>query len=130
MKSEAAVQREVVRYLRALGYRVWRVGQRNARGTQDAGVSDLIVLGNGRCMFVEVKRADGRQSDAQKEFARAVFAVTDRPHYAVVRSRENVDAMLSAEYGPTASFSHAVVRSLADVDRVLGNHGQDHGEAD
>ena len=97
MKSEAAVQREVVRYLKALGYRVWRVGQRNARGTQDAGVSDLIVFHGGRCLFLEVKSATGKQRAEQREFEAAVSLAWSHD---VVR--------------------YAVVRSLADVDRVLG----------
>lgn len=94
MKSEAAVQREVVRYLKALGYRVWRVGQRNARGTQDAGVSDLIVTGKNRCWFLEMKRADGKQSSAQCTFGAHINTAVHPPVYAVVRSLADVDRVL------------------------------------
>ena len=110
MKSEAAVQREVVRYLKALGYRVWRVGQRNARGTQDAGVSDLIVFGDYRCFFLEIKRADGKQRPDQREFQRAVESINPAAEYEL-------------PIEPTVRY--AVVRSLADVDRVLGVSNSD-----
>lgn len=122
MKSEAAVQREVVRYLKALGYRVWRVGQRNARGTQDPGVSDLIVIGKGRLWFMEVKREDGKQRPDQREFHRAIGAVCGEG-----AGLWTPDAVVC---GVPPEVGYAVVRSLADVDRVLGNHGQNHDEAD
>ena len=116
MKSEAAVQREVVRYLKALGAKVWRVGQRDARGTQDAGVSDLIVFHGGRCLFLEVKSATGKQRTEQREFEAAVRTV-------------GKGTVVSAESTLTfycACTEYAVVRSLADVDRVL-NSGTNSG---
>lgn len=33
-----------------------------------AGVSDLIILENGTCRFVEIKTPKGRQQETQKEF--------------------------------------------------------------
>lgn len=36
------------------------------------GVSDLIIVLNGRCMFVEVKTPKGRLSKSQKEFKKSV----------------------------------------------------------
>lgn len=109
MKSEAAVQREVVRYLKALGAKVWRVGQYRAQRTQDAGVSDLIVFYRTRLLFLEVKSKTGRQREEQREFAYACQGVGARIHQ------------------PTVDY--AVVRSLADVDRVLGNTGRETGNA-
>ena len=37
-----------------------------------AGVSDLIVLLKGECVFVEIKTKTGRQSEEQKNFQNAV----------------------------------------------------------
>lgn len=37
-----------------------------------AGVSDLIILLNNKCLFVEVKTSTGKQSEVQKEFQEVV----------------------------------------------------------
>jgi hypothetical protein len=36
------------------------------------GVSDLIIIGEGKALFVEIKTAIGKQSDSQKEFQRRI----------------------------------------------------------
>lgn len=67
--TEAQRQQAVREALQAAGWKVWRVGQRDARGTQDPGVSDMICLARGRgVLFVEVKDDEGRQSADQAEF--------------------------------------------------------------
>ena len=52
-----------------------------------SGVSDLVVLLPGRVVFMEVKTATGRQSDAQRDFQALVTALGHQ--YAVVRSVED-----------------------------------------
>jgi hypothetical protein len=57
-----------------------------------AGVSDLIVLLPGRCLFVEVKTETGVQSDRQKDFERDVQALGFTYH--LVRSLEDFKNLL------------------------------------
>lgn len=69
-RSEAAVQKDICDNLTRLGFRVWRVGQHDARRTQDPGVPDLIAMHAryGVC-FIECKREKGgRVSLPQQEF--------------------------------------------------------------
>jgi len=89
-RSEASVQRQALRYLKATGWACWRVGQRNAKGTQDAGVSDLICAHPVHGVwFIEVKRPQGgRQSDAQRDFQAAIEAAGG--HYALVTGLHDV----------------------------------------
>lgn len=74
--SEADEQREIIALLELHGWRTWRIGQRNATGTQDAGVADLYALHpRFGAVWVEAKRPDGgRQSPAQLDFQRACVA--------------------------------------------------------
>lgn len=51
-----------------------------------AGVSDLIVIHNGKVLFVECKDDKGRQSDKQKHFQELVEAQGFK--YYIVRSLE------------------------------------------
>lgn len=94
--TEAAVQHACIQLLGQLEIPVYRVGQRNAHGTQDPGVSDLIVLSRRHgVIFVEVKRPDGIQSPAQQIFERDVRDAGGR--YELVRSSEE----LARFFGPT-----------------------------
>lgn len=52
-----------------------------------AGVSDLVVIGNGKVLFVEMKIAKGRQSERQKEFQEIVESLNHK--YVVCRSFED-----------------------------------------
>jgi len=52
-----------------------------------AGVSDLIVLKDGKVLFIEIKTSTGRQSDKQKEFQERVEA--QGFNYYLVRSLED-----------------------------------------
>ena len=89
-RSEASVQRQALRYLKATGWACWRVGQRNAKGTQDAGVSDTIAVHPEHGVwFIEFKCAHGgRQSQAQRDFQAAIEAAGG--HYALVTGLHDV----------------------------------------
>jgi hypothetical protein len=57
-----------------------------------AGVSDLIVLLNKKCLFVELKIEKGVQSEVQKEFQKRVEALGFEYH--LVRSLEQFKTTL------------------------------------
>lgn len=52
-----------------------------------AGVSDLIILHNGECLFIEVKTLSGKQSEKQKDFEK--IASLQGFKYYLVRSLED-----------------------------------------
>lgn len=58
-----------------------------------AGVSDLIVIHNGKVLFVECKDDKGRQSDKQKHFQELVEAQGFK--YYIVRSLEEFKEIFS-----------------------------------
>lgn len=96
--TEAAVQRACLQLLFQLEIPVYRVGQRNAHGTQDPGVSDLIVLSPRHgIIFAEVKRPDGIQSPSQQIFERDVVDAGGR--YELIRSSEALARLI----GPVAN---------------------------
>lgn len=77
---EHEVQKACIEYLQLRGFRTWRIGQRDARGTQDPGPADVFAthprFGQ---LWVECKRAiGGRQSVAQRLFQQAVEAAGGR----------------------------------------------------
>jgi hypothetical protein len=74
--SEAREQQAGIQLLRIMGFSTWRVGQRNARGTQDAGVPDVVAIHPAHgLLFWEAKRPrGGRQSPAQRAFQAAADA--------------------------------------------------------
>lgn len=77
--SEQEIQNQILDYLTLKGYTCWR---QNSSGIYDqklgryrklsryavSGISDIIVLSDGRAYFIEVKTEKGRQSDDQKLF--------------------------------------------------------------
>ena len=79
---EHKIQVGIIRYLRLNKIDCFAVpngGQRNlivAKKLKDegalSGVSDIIILEDGTCRFVEIKQAKGRQQESQKEFERIV----------------------------------------------------------
>ncbi|HXE84102.1 MAG TPA: hypothetical protein VN513_12305 [Gemmatimonadales bacterium] len=107
-KTEAQVQREIVNALKLAGWSVWRIGQRNAKGTQDAGVPDIFATNGpiiqktdsgyilsfmGGGVFIEVKRpVGGVQSEAQKVFERACRGCGQR--YILARSVDDIRDLL------------------------------------
>lgn len=81
--NESSIQRAVVDYLTKRGIFVFATPNGGKRGLIEAcimkgegvkaGVSDLtILLDGGVCVFVEMKTAEGRQSESQKAFQAAV----------------------------------------------------------
>jgi len=108
-KTEAQVQREIVNALKLAGWSVWRIGQRDARKTQDPGVPDLYAMRPGfwskvraparadvynapRAAWIEVKTVEGRQSEAQKHF-QATCAATFQT-YILARSVDDIKELL------------------------------------
>lgn len=71
--DEAHVQKTCVEFLRLAGWWVYVIGQHNARRTQTPGIADSVNFHPERyTVWVEYKGPDGKQSDAQAEFQRAV----------------------------------------------------------
>ena len=62
MPKEAAIQRDIIRYLRSIGAWVFNV---HGSPYQQVGVPDLLVGYQGRFYALEVKRPGGRLSPAQ-----------------------------------------------------------------
>lgn len=62
---------------------------------QRAGFADLIVLWRGVVYFIEFKSAKGVQSKTQKAFE-ADIAATGFPHYAIVRTLDELVGVLRA----------------------------------
>lgn len=75
-RPEAREQRLGIRLLQLHGYQTWRIGQRNATGTQDPGVPDVCALHpKYGLLWWEAKREiGGRQSAAQQRFELACWA--------------------------------------------------------
>lgn len=85
--SEKEVQLAGVALLRQFGFAVYNLSQAR-RSKQTPGLSDSIVCGRGVVAFVEWKRSDGTQSDAQKGFESDV--VSNGGQYVVFRSAADV----------------------------------------
>lgn len=79
--KEIDIQRQIVNWLRAVLPRKYRCfaipnGARRTRSGLASnavpgltpGVPDLMIVGGGEAMFIEVKRPGGKLSDAQSEF--------------------------------------------------------------
>lgn len=112
-RREADIQRDIVRFLRAVlppGAIVHHSPNETGAGTRAGrqrqailsgmgvcpGWSDLVVLSEGRVLFLEVKTPAGRLSPAQRAFRDVVL---EQGHgFAVVRSIDDVRAAL-ADHG-------------------------------
>lgn len=78
-KSEFTIQVEIVDYCRKNDIICFSVPNEATRNNSKyiksgvlAGVSDLILLHNGKAYFIELKDYKGKQSDKQKEFENIV----------------------------------------------------------
>lgn len=72
-RTEGEIQDATVKELRKLGFGVWVTSQgRKSRVTP--GIADLFVVGRGRCVWLEMKSAKGRQEPEQLKFQQAVEA--------------------------------------------------------
>ena len=87
----ACIQWVRLAYPNLVSFAVPNGGSRNAieamhmkRSGVLAGVSDLIIVGTGKVLFVEMKTQKGRQSGHQKAFQQAVERLGHR--YVVCRS--------------------------------------------
>lgn len=70
----------IVATLRDCGVRFWRIGQQDARGTQDAGPADIVFFDRRRrvTVWIEAKREEGgRQSADQRDFQLEAEAAGD-----------------------------------------------------
>jgi hypothetical protein len=90
-KSEFTIQVEIVAFCRKNDIICFSVPNEATRNNSKyiqsgvlAGVSDLIVLNNGKTHFVELKDYKGKQSDKQKEFENKV--ISQGFEYFLVRS--------------------------------------------
>ena len=102
--DESLLQAQIVKELRHRGIMVFMVGNDSPAG--DAvkagrmialgllpGVSDLIVVLQARCVFLELKTPTGRLSEAQVKFQEKVEALGHQ--YAVARSLQEAIDVLS-----------------------------------
>jgi hypothetical protein len=73
---EAQQQARGIAHLRSTGWRVWRIGQKNATGTQDPGVPDVVAIHveHGLLWWEAKREFGGEQSAAQKGFQAACRA--------------------------------------------------------
>lgn len=67
--KESDIRRQIQDYLRWQGWTI--IYHLQGLGCYK-GLSDLQALKNGRCVFIEVKRPGGRQSEFQKRFQQTV----------------------------------------------------------
>ena len=102
---EDKLQAGIVNLLRQNGFLVFSVpngGQRSAitgailkKTGALAGVSDLIIVLEGRVVFVEVKTATGRQQDTQKIFQERVEQLGHR--YEIWRDIRDCEVFIKNE---------------------------------
>lgn len=96
---ENLVLQSVCEYLERRGYTFWRnntvgvydVRQKRFRSMPKysiAGVSDIIVLYEGKAIFIECKAEKGVQSDSQKEFQ--IFVENADCKYYIVKSIDDL----------------------------------------
>lgn len=90
-KSEFTIQVEIVAFCRKNDIICFSVPNEATRNNSKyiqsgvlAGVSDLIVINNGKTHFVELKDYKGKQSDKQKEFEKSIISQGHK--YFIVRS--------------------------------------------
>lgn len=80
--KESVISKEVQSFLKMVGFSVYSVeqGYRKERGgtRQTPGIPDLIVIGHGTVLFVELKTAKAKLRDSQAAF-RDVCAENDVP---------------------------------------------------
>lgn len=102
--TEKALSQHVVNLARMLGWRVARWPTWRATGT-DPGVPDLVCARDGRAVFFELKREDGKLSDAQYEWIKALGDNMGRAEVYVVRPSDwlagKVDTVLRTEAART-----------------------------
>ena len=86
--SESKFAANLTELAETLGFKVWPVNQtrRKPREYVKRGHADLLMCGHGRILYVETKVDRNQQSEAQKEFERAV--TSNGALYWVIRTRD------------------------------------------
>lgn len=91
LRSESAVQRACLQYLRVMGILHWRnsaVPVRGRRYTGLRGLSDICALIRGRFLAIECKSTTGDQREEQRRFQLRVEA--EGGVYVLARSVDDV----------------------------------------
>lgn len=65
--KETTIRINIRRFLQSMGFAVWDTEQ-NRPTRVTAGLPDLIAMGRGLVLFIEVKTETGTQTPAQKTF--------------------------------------------------------------
>ena len=84
--KESDIRKQIQDYLRWNGWTV--LYHLQGLGSM-RGMSDLQALKDGRCVFIEVKRPGGKQSEVQKKFQEMVEAAGFE--YVLAKSVEDVE---------------------------------------
>lgn len=95
---ETQIRLDIKRLLRMRDFAVYDMEQ-NRPTRQTAGFPDLVAFGHGRVLFIEVKTANGRLSDAQEEFRFHVLPVEQQKklEYHLWRSAKDAWEYLARE---------------------------------
>lgn len=88
-QSEKQLEKNIILNLKLHGFYVYKTASSGGAydfncNFNEAGIADLIVIGKGRVVFLEVKTPKGRQSIKQKVFQE--LCEKHKVKYAVVRS--------------------------------------------
>ena len=87
--TENEVTTTIVDGLTAMGYKVWKafagsaplfiegkmVFRKARKGLETKGMSDLIAIGHGKLLFIEVKSSSGKASSEQIEFLKSLDSI-------------------------------------------------------
>lgn len=94
--DEAHVQAACIDLMQGAGWVCYRIGQKNAKGTQDPGVADTFNVHEARMLMVWIEYKDpddSRLSDKQREFRKHVVGAGGR--YWVIHSRAELVGQLA-----------------------------------
>lgn len=101
-KSEFTIQVEIVAYCKKINLICFSVPNEATRNNSKyvksgvlAGVSDLIIVMQGKTLYVECKDDKGRQSENQKAFEETVTKLGHK--YFLIRSLEEFQIMVQNE---------------------------------
>jgi hypothetical protein len=70
-RPETVIRLGIAKLMRQIGFDVWDMEQ-NRPTRQTPGFSDLVCVGHGRVLFVEVKTEKGRLSGYQEIFGESI----------------------------------------------------------
>ncbi|RMF99097.1 MAG: VRR-NUC domain-containing protein [Acidobacteria bacterium] len=112
-RREAEIQSAIVKALSRLGFLVIHIPNQATRGKYRysgllPGAPDLIVIGKNRIVFMEVKRPDGKQTEAQKIVQRIIEE--NGFEYYIVRSLDDAVSLLGYGEEEKKTTAHNHVR--------------------